>query len=99
MKSFTWPLSGIYMSFHNTRPRTVTDKYLARSVDVEERLVSDAEGLLGFINLAQPHFLESWGDDLLLDTQQTSVEVTLTHRLTLQNKQFTHTNTHISDST
>lgn len=66
------------------------DKYLACSVDVEERLVPDAEGLLGFINLAQLHFLKSWGDDLLLDTQQTSIKVTLTHRLTLQNKPHSH---------
>lgn len=84
------------MSFHNTRPQTFTDKYLARSVDVEERLVPDAKGLLRFINLAQLHFLESWGDDLLLDTQQTSVEVTLTHRLTLQNKPHSHnSHTHL----
>lgn len=57
-------------------------------MDVEERLIPDAEGLLGFINLSELHFLKPWGDDLLLNAQQTSVKVTLTHRLTLQ-KQIT----------
>lgn len=59
-------------------------------MNVEEGFISDAEGLLGFVDLAHFHLLEARRDDLLLNTQQTSVEVTLTHGLTLQNN-ITHT--------
>lgn len=54
-------------------------------MNVEEVLISDAEGLLGFVDLAYLHLLEARRDDLFLHTQQTSVEVTLTHWLTLKN--------------
>lgn len=88
-------LSGLVFTCpFTTQPvQTVRHEYLACSVDVEERLIPDAEGLAGFINLSQLHFLEPWGDDLLLDAQQTSVKVTLTDGLTLKNTSHSHSST------
>lgn len=60
--------------------------YLSGRVDVEERLVPNAEGLLGFVDLPVPHLLLPGEDDLLLDAQQSDVKIALAHGLTLKNK-------------
>lgn len=57
--------------------------YLACCMKVEERLVPDAERLLGLVNLAHLDFLRTREDDFFLYTQQPSAEVALTHRLAL----------------
>lgn len=61
--------------------------YLSSCVKVEERFVPNAERFLGLVDQSHLDFFRAWEDDFLFYTQEASAEVTLTHRLALDNQQ------------
>lgn len=61
--------------------------YLAWCVNVKERFMSDAEGLLGFVNLSRLHLFHSGSNDFFFYAQQTDIEIALANRLSLKNTQ------------
>lgn len=75
------------LEFKGGGERTHVLAYFSCCMKVEERLVPDAERLLGLVNLAHLNLLRTREDDFFLYTQQPSAEVTLTHWLALQKKQ------------
>lgn len=46
--------------------------------------MSDAEGLLGFVDLSRLHLFHSGRNDLFFYAQQTNIKITLAYRLPLQ---------------
>lgn len=58
--------------------------YLAGCVNVKEKFMSDAEGLLGFVDLSCLHLFHSGRNDLFFYAQQTDIKITLADRLPLQ---------------
>lgn len=53
-------------------------------MNVKEGFVSDAEGLLGFVDLSSLHLFHPGRNYLLFYAQQTDIEITLAHRLSLR---------------
>lgn len=53
-------------------------------MNVKERFMSDAEGLLGFVNLSRLHLFHSGSNDFFFYAQQTDIEIALANRLSLQ---------------
>lgn len=53
-------------------------------MNVKERFMSDAEGLLGFVDLSSLHLFHSGRNDLFFYAQQTDIKITLAYRLLLQ---------------
>lgn len=58
--------------------------YLSCGMYIEEGLVSDTEGFLGFVNLSRFHLLLPREDDLFLYTEKPGVEITSAHRIVLE---------------
>lgn len=53
-------------------------------MNVEEGLIPDTEGLLGFVNLSRLHLFQARMNYLLFYAQQPDIEIALTNRLSLK---------------